>query len=176
MGLIFGSFLTRLLGLAKGVPAWAWLLAVVLGWGGLQRCSAIEAKATFAKAKAQAAAEQSAQRERDVAETQRRTKTVMEAADAATIQSTADRAAAGDARAALERVRRELAADQAKRRAADAAASPGSAPAIAADSVPAELLSRCGERVLELAAYADDARRAGRACERAYDAVSEAPM
>lgn len=160
--------------LAK-VPIWAWALAAVLAWGGWQRHKALEARDDFEAAKVQAQADHALQQAADAAETQRRTHTIMEAADAATIQSTADRADADRARAALDRVRAQLAAGQANRRAAGAAPAASGPAAGAPDVVPAELLSRCGARVLDLAAYADAAGTAGQACERAYSSLRPAP-
>lgn len=159
------------LGVLRAVPWWAWLLGAALAWGGWHRWRAIDARADFERAKVQAQAEHAAQLERDTRETQRRTRTIMEAADAATIQSRAHRADADRARAALERVRAQLAAHQADRRPADPSAAGSSAPAADAGMVPAELLGRCGTRILELARLADERGTAGAACERGYDAL-----
>lgn len=159
------------LNVLRAVPLWAWALGAAVAWGGFHRWRAIDARADFQAAQQQAQLEHAAQLARDTAETQRRTKTIMEAADAATIQSQANRADAYRARAALERVRAQLAAHQADGRPADPPAAGSSAPAADAGMVPAELLGRCGTRILELARLADERGTAGAACERGYDAL-----
>ena len=83
-----------------------------------------------------------------------------------------------DARAAgrvADQLRERLAAYVAERRANDSAAAIGSPPAGDPIGVLADVLGRCDRRAGILAEYADAARIAGQACERAYDALSAAP-
>ena len=157
--------------LAK-VPAWAWVILALLAWGGWQRHAAISARDNLASYKQEVQAEFDKAKAKDAAETSRRLKTLQEVADAATIQSNANRVDADGARAALDRLRKQLAAGgHAGGGGAGAAASGASTNAAAV--VPAELLVKCGERVVGLSEYADAARTAGQACERAYDSLTK---
>ena len=156
----------------RAVPLWAYALAAALAWGGVERWRANDARADLERAIAQAQAEHAAQRDRDARETQRRTRTVMEAADAATLQSQADRAAADAARSAADRLLARLAAAQAHARARDSAAAGGCAATDAAATVQADVLGRALGAARELGAYADAARTAGTACERSYEALT----
>lgn len=96
-----------------------------------------------------------------------------EALYAANLDATAARADAARVRAALERLR-IAAADAARRGGAAPSAAPAASgpPAGPAADLPADVLGRIGEAAGELAAAADDARIAGTACQRAYDAVT----
>jgi len=82
---------------------------------------------------------------------------------------------AADARAAAERLR--VAAIRAARAAgggaaaADPAAAAGGETTAGPGLVLADLLGRCGARLVELAEHADRSRAAGAACELAYDAL-----
>lgn len=93
----------------------------------------------------------------------------------AQIEITAARADAARVRSTLERLRQQaasLAANRGDAGAASASAAAGSAPADSAAHLLADMLGRAGEAAVQLAAYADEARTAGAACERAYRAVS----
>jgi hypothetical protein len=162
----------KLLGWVARVPWWAWALVILLGWGLAQGHRASAARAEYAAAQAQAAKEQAEAAAKAQAETDRRTRAIMEAADAATIQSQADRAAAGRARAAVDRLRAAVAAHAPDAGASGPAAAPGGTSAPGTAVLSADLLGRCGERVVELAGFADAARTAGAACERAYQALT----
>ena len=97
-----------------------------------------------------------------------------EAISRAQIELTAVRADAARVRSALERLRQQAAALAASRGDSGTASAPaaaGSAPADSAAHLLADMLGRAGEAAVQLAAYADEARTAGAACERAYRAV-----
>ena len=96
-----------------------------------------------------------------------------EALYAANLEAAAARSDAARVRAALERLR-IAAADTARRGGAAASppVAPSSPPAGPAAALPADVLVRLGEAAGELAAAADDARIAGTACQRAYDALT----
>lgn len=97
-----------------------------------------------------------------------------EAVNAAHAETQAARADADRVRVALDRLRRTSAAAAAGGGGAapDSAAAGASAPAGAPGDLPADLLWRLGQAAGELAAAADDARAAGLACQRSYDAVT----
>jgi hypothetical protein len=164
--------IAKLLGWVARVPWWAWALAALLGWGLMQGHRVKAAKAEYAAAQVKAEKERAEAAARDRLETDRRTRAIMEASDAATIQARTNADAAARARAALDRVLLALPARPANAGAAGASAPGSSAPATNAGLVPADVLRRCGERVLGLAQYADAARTAGSACERAYDSLT----
>lgn len=77
-----------------------------------------------------------------------------------------------DAVRARDELQHRLAAAVAAARAASAAGGPPAGDPI---GVFADVLSRADERAGVLAAYADRARAAGSACERAYDALTGPP-
>ncbi len=165
------------LGLLRRVPLIAWVVLALLAWGGVQQHLAGK-RAAQLREREQAEAQARADTIRDaLVETTRRAATVEGIANDARQQArraAADRdAARAAADAALQRLRAS-AAVRAAGGAADPAAAAGSAPAGAADVVPADVLGRCAARVLDLADAADAARRAGAACERAYDALMPA--
>lgn len=163
------------LGLLRRVPLIAWVVLALLAWGGMQQHLAGK-RAEQLRERERAEAQARADTIRDaLVEQTRRTTAVEGIADAARQQA---RRAAADrqaARAAADDALRRMRADATLRAAsgaADPAAAAGSAPAGAADLVPADVLGRCAARVLDLADAADAARRAGEACERAYDALT----
>jgi Protein of unknown function (DUF2514) len=123
-------------------------------------------RASYAASAAQAA--QAAQ-----AETVRRVNAQQEIAHDAQLQADAARADAARARVASSRLLDRVRAADSRGCSGSPSAPAGSAPAGAASGVPAEdvlgqLLSLAGR----YAADADDARRAGLACVRAYEALS----
>lgn len=80
---------------------------------------------------------------------------------------TADLAGAHDELAGL----REAAVRATRRSARDTCTTDGSAPAAAADVLPADLLGACAALYIDVAAEADRRRVAGQACEAAHDAL-----
>ncbi len=99
-----------------------------------------------------------------------------EAIDAAATSLAQARADAAGARSALDRLRERAALHAA------AARPPGPDPALVGvcqtATVPADLLadvlSRAADRAQQLAAFADESRAAGLACQRSYEAVRQA--
>lgn len=109
------------------------------------------------------------------AEEQRRQAEIQESADVAKTQAAAARRDASDARGRHDRLQQyatELAASCGAP-ASDPAAAAGSAPATGAGLVLADLFGRADQRAGQLAEYADQARIAGQACERAYQALTK---
>lgn len=163
------------LGLLRRMPLIAWVVLALLAWGGMQQHLAGK-RAAQLRERERAEAQARADTIRDaLIEQTRRAEAVKGIADAAQQNARrlasdrdAARAAADDA---LRRLR-DAAAVRASAGAADPAAGAGSAPAGAADVVPADVLGRCAARVLELADYADRARIAGAACEQSYRALT----
>jgi hypothetical protein len=100
------------------------------------------------------------------AEAGRRTMVVMEIVNASETKAETHRRDADAARAAVQRLRQQLAAT------AERAAAPA-ASASAPDAAPmlADMLGQCAERLRAMAEYADRAARAGQACEASYDAL-----
>lgn len=160
--------MTGVLAILGRVPLWAWAVAALIAWGGWHRWQAIDARRDFDQAKAAAETERAASAAEVAAETQRRLTAIQKEADHATTQALAARADADAARDAEQRLRARLAAVQARARAADPAATSGSAPTGQAADVLADVLGQCIGRVRSLAEYADAARIAGEACERSY--------
>lgn len=103
------------------------------------------------------------------AEYERQTKAQTEIMNEATQKAEQARIAAHTANAAAVRLRKRI-ADLV---AANSAAASSSAPAGDAIGVLADVLGRIDQRAGELAAYADSARIAGQACERAHDALNK---
>lgn len=86
----------------------------------------------------------------------------------------ADAVGARDAAGRLRRYADQLAA-RCDRRSEDPGAAAGGPPAEAPGAVFADMLGRLEERGRELAAYADEARIAGLACEAAYLSLTPGP-
>lgn len=109
------------------------------------------------------------------AEESRRHAALQEIADAANLDAARardDAAAAARAAGGLRQRAAQLAAGCGAT-AGDPAAATGSAPAAGAGLLLADLLGRADDRAGGLAAYADQARAAGIACERAYDSLRQ---
>jgi hypothetical protein len=101
------------------------------------------------------------------------TRKQQEAIDAAHHETRAALADRDRVRLLLERLRNaQRAAPGGGDAAPGSAAAGASAPTGIPDHLPADLLGRIGLAAAELAEHADAARIAGRACERAYDAVT----
>lgn len=109
------------------------------------------------------------------AEEQRRQAEIQETADVAKTQAAAarrDAIAAAGSRDRMQQRAAELAAS-CDGGSQDPAAAEGGPPAAGPGLVLAELLRRSAERSGQLAEYADQARIAGQACERAYQALTK---
>ena len=154
------------------VPIWVWALIASVGWGTWEHQHAAAAKRDLAEYKLEAQAKFDQQRAADAAETARLLREKQENIDVATKETAANRAAADAARVALDRLRARYAAGG-HAGTGTATTTPGCAPATTANLVPADMLVRCGERVVGLAEFADASRTAGKACERAYDALKQ---
>ena len=167
------------------LPANRWLLGGLLVGAllavGLQTYRLASEQAAHADTRAQHA-EHMANLERDAREavlaarTEERLRTaeVQKAADEAhqaLARARADAAAAADAG---QRLRDRIAAITATcgRATSDPGPASGSAPAVAAADLLADVQRRLGEAAQGIAAYADAARAAGLACERSYDALT----
>jgi len=99
-----------------------------------------------------------------------------EAIDAAATSLAQARSDAAGARSALDRLRERAALHAAAARPPGpdpAPASPGPAASAPADLL-ANVLSRAADRAQQLAAFADESRAAGLACQRSYEAVRQA--
>lgn len=162
---------------------WVWvgLLVAALLAVGLQTYRLASEQAAHADTRAQHA-EHIADLERDAREAvlaarteeRRRTSEVQKAADEAhqaLERARADAAAAADAG---QRLRDRIAAITATcgRAASDPGPASGSAPAVATADLLADVQRRLGEAAQGIAAFADQARTAGLACERSYDALT----
>lgn len=156
-------------------------LAAALGLAGLQTLRLAGEQRDHAETREkhatdlQALSDASRQAEADArAEEQRRTAEVQKAADEAREREAQALADAAAANATGQRLRDRLAALAA--RGGQAASDPGPAtggpPAGDPIGVLAGVLARADERAGILAQYADAARTAGLACERAYDALT----
>lgn len=98
-----------------------------------------------------------------------------EAVDAALQNARQAHADADRLRVVIDRLRRDhAAAPSGGEPAAHPTLAGASTPALTTRSLPADLFWRGAEMAGELAAYADHARIAGAACERAYDALMPA--
>lgn len=161
--------------LAVGLVVGAGGAWVVRGWqAGAQLQTE---RAAYARALADAEAATTRAVEDARTKEQRRADAVQEIADHAHAQLAAARADAGRARAAADRLRRAAdayAAAVCGGAAADSPSTASSAPATGPGLVLADLFGRADARAGELAAAFDAAHAAGVACERAYDALTEA--
>ncbi len=165
------------------LPMWAWglivaaMLAVSSGAGWFARgviadrdIAALQTEHALAVAFAarQAQAAEAAAREEEA----RRTAEVERIAREERKAQQARAAAAARARAAADSLRgaAQSAVDAIASEAASGAAAPERGAAVTgAGLVFADVLGSCGQRVAELAAWLDDARARGSACERAYE-------
>lgn len=155
--------------LLRVVPIWAWALAAALVWGAWQRHEARQQGALRAADAAAVAQQREAALAATIAESQRRTAAVEESAHVADLAASAARSDAARSAALARRLREQLAAGRAA--SAPAGEHPASAGAGQADRL-ADVLGQCVERYRAVAADADAAVVAGRACERAYDALT----
>lgn len=162
-----GSLIARFLAPAAGLA-----LVAALMWAGLLLHQRDTARAEFADYRA--ATEQQARLATDAAraaEAQIQT-SQQEAIHAANLATTTAQSDAADARSAADRLRqraRTLAATSCP--AADPGAIASGPPADPPADLLADLLGRVDGAAGEIGRYADQARIAGRACERSYDAL-----
>lgn len=125
------------------------------------------------KVRDEVAAATAAQKASDDAETQRRVTEQQGIAHDAKLQASAADAAAARAASERDAFRVRLGAFVAANgRPASAPVAGGGAPAADPLGVLADVLGRADDRAQSLAAYADQARIAGLACERSYDALT----
>jgi chromosome segregation ATPase len=156
------------LAIVRGFHPLVWVIVAALAWGGYQKVRAEHHAAAREKAAAQAAIEREEALHASIATTQRRIAAQQEALRHAQTQTTVARAAAASASAAADRLQLRIAAVQARARSSDPAAS-GPSPA---DQL-ADALGRCAGAYRHLADTADRSVIAGRACEAAYDSLTE---
>lgn len=156
---MFKGLLGGVLGIARALPWWAWLVLGLFVWG------------SWNKHAARSAAEDAAQAQREAATAQRHAQVADDlraVADTAAVQT---RARAVAVRAAA------VAGDGLRVAATDFAASsadPGSCAATAATArVLADLLGRVEARGRRMAEIADERGDAGAACERSFEALSK---
>lgn len=146
------------------VPPWAYasLLAVglALGWAWHAQQVRASHKALREAANTEALKTQARQHVR-----------LQEITDAETIKAREAESAAADLRAAYQRLRHQ----RAQRAPSAAGAASGSTATAAPGDLPAGLCDAAEARAVELAIHADAAHRAGRTCERAYDALTSTP-
>ena len=143
---------------------------------GQRKLASLQLQYAVERAQAERQAKQAIDRARAVE--QWRVAEVMEVSDAAHAQAAAARTDAERARAAAVELRRAyLAAAGAltRKRPADPAAAGASAPAAGPGLVLTELFGRGDATLRECASALDQSRTAGRACERAYDALRVEP-
>lgn len=154
----------------------ATILALALAYGGGRWQQSAHDRAAY-QAKVTAAALDAARKQIKAVddarlEEQRRTRAQTGIADAAKKDADGARLDARDAGAAADRLRKRV--DQllaAVRAGQNSAAPSGSASAGDPLGVLADVLEKSDRRTGILAEYADEARIAGQACERAYDAL-----
>lgn len=157
------------LNLARAVPLWAWALVLALLWGGWQyRRAETAGAALLRQERDNAQAVEKALRDALITATNR-----VRAAEKVQTDATNElRRARDDAAAAAGaagRLRDHVATLAA--RAADSCAADGGQAAAQAAGMLADLQRRADERAGILASYADAARIAGEACERAYESL-----
>ena len=160
------------LSLLARVPIWAWALAALLAWGGYHRWQAIGAKAEHKQAQERAALERSQADTAAATEHARRLTAQTEISNEAIKQAESNRQAAVAATNAAGRLRQRIAAVQADAARRDPASAAGCQAAITATDMLADVQRRIDEAAGQLAQHADDARTAGSACERAYEALT----
>lgn len=160
----------RALPVLRAIPAWAWVLAALLAWGGWQRHQAHAAAAALQHQTEEAAAARVRAAEAAATETARRVTAQKGITDDAQTALDAARRSAGSVAANAARLRAQLAA--ARRSTADPLVAADCSSATARADVLADLLSSAADRAASLAAEADASRIAGSACERSYDALT----
>lgn len=161
--------LAPLLGMLRAIPWWAYALAACLAWGGWQRHRAVSAAKVYQNAQIEAAKATEAALAENIRETARRLAEQTKVAQDAEHKMVRARADAGAASAAAGRLRDRLDAIR-------AASAPASDPAASSPSTTdrlADVLGQCADRYRTVAASADNAIIAGRACEASYQALTK---
>lgn len=162
-----GLILAPVVSFVRAIPFWVWLLAAAIAWGGYQRWRANSAAEVYQQAQIEAAKKTEAALAENIRETARRLAAQQKATQDAELQTSKARADAGAAAGAAERLRQQLLSLRA------ASAPAGDTPAAGASPTDrlAEILGQCTEQYRDVAAAADRAVIAGRACEAAYQAL-----
>jgi hypothetical protein len=165
---MIGLLLNPSLDLLRRVPIWVWIVAVALAWGGWQRHRVQVVATTLAKATQKAAAEREKGLADSIAETTRRL-AVQQEVNKHDLQAKEKAvAAAASSAAAVDRLRKQL-----------AAGNPGPVPgdpvtgAIRDSGRLAELLGECADRYRVVAEKADRAVIAGSACQGLYESLTK---
>ena len=166
-----GLVLAPVWSLLRSIPWWAYVIALVLAWGGWQRHRAQSVAATYQKAQAEASAKREAELAKSIAETERRLEAQRKVTDHAIVQTAAAKRDAVGAAAAAASLRIRLAAFNSGSGASNPATPTGGDTATSSVDLLANVLSQCVERVRVLAEYADQSRIAGDACVGAYSAL-----
>lgn len=155
------------LAILRGIPIWAYVLALVLGWGGFQKHRATVAAGVVAAQAQKAAQEREAALAASILERDRRLGAQVEIVNHANAEIDRVKIDAGRTLSERDRLRARLAALQARRPGAGASASTASP----TDSLP-DLLGQCADRYASVAAEADRSIVAGLACQRAYESLT----
>ena len=158
-----------ILGFARVVPFWAWLVIALVAWGGFQRWRANSAAATYQQAQIEAAKATEAALAENIRETARRLAEQQKVTTDAELKLTKARSDAAGAAGAAERLRRQLVA----LRAASAPTGDPSASGAGTAGRLAEVLGECVDQYRTVAAAADRAVVAGRTCEASYNALTK---
>lgn len=170
MGLIRG-----VLGMASGIPVWAWALAAVLAWGGWHRHQERQVRADFEAAKAAAEVARAASAAEAKAETAHREAEKKGAIDEARKSAARARAALLEQQSAAGELRDRLAALEARACGGDPGSGGGGHGATEARDLSAYLRRRLDEAAAGTIEFADGAARARDVCERQYRALKPAP-
>lgn len=161
-----------ILGLARGVPVWAWALALSLAWGGWQRHQVKTVTAELMQQQAEAAKARETALSASITETERRLDAQRKIVYEARKQADQAKADAVAAAAVAGKLRARLAAITSGARPVDSSASSGGESAADTARVLADLLARADDRAGILARHADEARAAALACQRAYESLT----
>lgn len=162
-----GLILAPVLSVLRAIPFWVWLLAAAIAWGGYQRWRANSEAEVYQQAQIEAAKKTEAALADNIRETARRLAAQQKATQDAELQTAKARADAGAAAGAAERLRQQLIS----LRAASAPAGDSTAAGAGTTDRLADVLGQCADRYRDVAAAADRAVIAGRACEAAYNAL-----
>ena len=152
----------------RAIPIWAYVVALVLAWGGFQKHRATVAAGVVAAQAQKAAQEREAALAAAIQERDRRLSAQVEVVTHANAEIDRVKADAGRTLSERDRLRARLASLQARRPGAGASA-PAASPT---DSLP-DLLGQCADRYASVAAEADRAVVAGLACQQSYESLKQ---